>query len=167
MNYSRTKRHFLVKITSWMIYNHISLSQKERDKRKMIQNGSDINSRSRETTIRISLESAHVTSEHLGFLLLAFESGFRCSRNGGPPVIWIISLYLWDQVYFVVITIVEFLITVLSITYLNNIFCGWTISLISFPRWNISSLRDNLSDIWHDVSFVMKTFLKLIDTNQV
>jgi len=32
----------LVKITSWMIYNHINLSQKEPDK-KMIQNGSDIN----------------------------------------------------------------------------------------------------------------------------
>ena len=26
-----------------MTYNHISLSQKEPDKRKMIQNGSDIN----------------------------------------------------------------------------------------------------------------------------
>jgi len=28
------------------------------------------------------------------FLLPAFESGFRGSRNGGSPVIWIISLYL-------------------------------------------------------------------------
>jgi len=27
-------------------------------------------------------------------LILALESGFRCSRNGGPPVILIISLYL-------------------------------------------------------------------------
>ena len=33
----------VVKITSSMTYNHISLSQKEADKRKMIQNGSDIN----------------------------------------------------------------------------------------------------------------------------
>ena len=36
----------------------------------------------------------HVTSEHFSFLFPAFESGFRCSRNGDPPVIWIISLYL-------------------------------------------------------------------------
>ena len=43
------------------------------------------------------------------FLLPAFEYGFRCSRNGGPPVIWIISLYLWYRVYFVII-IVEFLL---------------------------------------------------------
>ena len=50
---------------------------------------------------------------HLSFLLSSFESGFRCSRNGGLPVIWIISLYLF-QVYFVII-IVEFLVTVLSI----------------------------------------------------
>jgi len=50
--------------------------------------------------------------EHLSFLLPAFESGFRCSRNGSPPVIWIISLYF-------VIIIVEFLVTVLSITYLR------------------------------------------------
>jgi len=35
-----------------------------------------------------------VTSEHLTFLLPAFESGIRCNHNGGPPVIWIISLYL-------------------------------------------------------------------------
>jgi len=41
-----------------------------------------------------SLENAHVTSEHFSFLLPFFESGFRCSRKGGPPVVWIISLYL-------------------------------------------------------------------------
>jgi len=40
-NYSRTKRHYLVKITSCMTYNHMCLSQKEPDKRKMIQNGSE------------------------------------------------------------------------------------------------------------------------------
>jgi len=45
------------------------------------------------------------------FLLPAFQSGFRYSRNGGPLVIWIISLYLLYQVYFVII-IVEFLVTV-------------------------------------------------------
>ena len=58
--------------------------------------------------VYVSLESAHVTSEHFSFLLPAFESG--------PPVIGIISLYLWYQVYFVII-IVEFLVTVLSITF--------------------------------------------------
>jgi len=45
---------------------------------------------------RQSRERAHVTSDHLCLLLAAFESGFRCSSNGGPPVIWIISLYLDD-----------------------------------------------------------------------
>ena len=39
----------------------------------------------------LCLRLAQVTSEHLTFLLLAFESGIRCSRNGGPPVMWIIS----------------------------------------------------------------------------
>ena len=29
------------------------------------------------------------------FFLPAFESGFRCSRNDGPPVIWMIYIYLW------------------------------------------------------------------------
>jgi len=32
------------------------------------------------------------------FLLSAFESGFRCSRNGGPPVIWIFP-YITDIGY--------------------------------------------------------------------
>jgi len=35
-----------------------------------------------------------MTSEHLNFLFPTFESGIQCSRNGGPPLIWIISLYL-------------------------------------------------------------------------
>ena len=42
-NYSRPKQHYLVNITSWMTYNHISLSQNEPYKRKMIKNGSEIN----------------------------------------------------------------------------------------------------------------------------
>jgi len=61
------------------------------------------------------------------FLLPAFESGFRCSRNGGPPLIWIISLYLWYRVYFVII-IAEILVTVLNITYLKSIFWWWTVA---------------------------------------
>jgi len=61
-----------------------------------------------------------MTSEHFSVLLPTLESDFRCSRNGRPPVIWIISLYLLYQVYFMII-IVEFLVIVLSITYLTNI----------------------------------------------
>jgi len=87
------------------------------------------NKHSRETIIRISLEGTCMTSEHFSFLLSAFESGFRYSHNGSPPVIWIISLYLWYQVYFVII-ILEFLVTVLRITYLRNIFWGWTVPLM-------------------------------------
>jgi len=56
-----------------MTYNHISLSQKELDKRKMIQTGSEINAQ--ETIICISIEIAHVTLEHFSFLPPAFESG--------------------------------------------------------------------------------------------
>ena len=85
----------------------------EEDDSKWLRNQS-----SRETIIRVSLEIADVTSEHFSLFLPAFESGFRCSHNGGPQVIWIISLYLWFQVYFMII-IVEFLVTVLSITYLK------------------------------------------------
>jgi len=61
-----------------------------------------------------------MTSEHLSFLLPAFESGFQCSRNGSPPVIWIISLYLRYQVCLVII-IVEFVATDLSIICLKII----------------------------------------------
>jgi len=79
----------------------------------------------------------HQSGEHpcdvgaFQFLLPAFESGFWCSRNGGPPVIWIISLYLWYQVYFVII-IVEFLVTILSIAYLKNIFWVRTVPLSDY-----------------------------------
>ena len=66
-----------------MTYNHISLSQKEPDKRKMIKNGSEINAQevynlhqSRETMIHVSLESTCVMSEHFSFLLPTVESGF-------------------------------------------------------------------------------------------
>ena len=55
-NYFRIKRNYLVKIRSWITYNHT-------------------------------------------------ESGFRCSRNDGPPVIWVISLCLWYQVYLVIIIV--------------------------------------------------------------
>ena len=60
-----------------------------------------------------------VTSEHLNSL----HSAFRCNLNSGTPVIWIISLYLWYQAYFMII-ILKFWVTVLSFTYLKNIFYG-------------------------------------------
>jgi len=53
------------------------------------------------------------------YSISTFESGFRYSRNGGPPVI---SLYLWYQVYFVII-IVEFFVAV---------FWGWTVPEMDF-----------------------------------
>ena len=46
------EHNYLVKITSWMTYNHISLSRKEPDKRKMIKNGSDINHSPRQSRER-------------------------------------------------------------------------------------------------------------------
>jgi len=42
----------------------------------------------------LSVLLTQVTSEHLTFLLSAIESGIRCSLNGRPLVIWIISLHL-------------------------------------------------------------------------
>jgi len=66
----------------------------------------------------------------------------KCS-NGGPPAIWIISLYLWYQVYFVII-IVECLVTVLSTTYLRDIFWGWTI-----PLNKANYLLKNVVPYWH------------------
>jgi len=62
-----------------MTYNHISLSQKEPDKWKMINNDSDINVLW-ETIIHVGLESAHVTSEH-------FSCSFSPSNlASGAPV---------------------------------------------------------------------------------
>jgi len=90
----------------------------------MIQNGSDINAQ-RNYNPRQSRERQVLRQSISVFLLPAFESGFWCSRNGSPPVIWIISLY---QVHFVII-IVEFLVTVLSITYLK-IFSDGGLSLL-------------------------------------
>ena len=119
-NYSRTKWDYTVKITSWMIYNHINLNQKELYKRKMIQNGSDINAQEKLSQSRKCL--CHSIS------VFTIPPSNLASSNGDTPVIWIISLYLWYQVHFVII-IVEYLVTVLSITYLKIIFWGWTIPL--------------------------------------
>jgi len=95
--------------------------------------------------ISVSQKNIRVTSEHFSCLLPAFESDIRCSRNGGPPVIWIISLYPWYQVYFVIIT-AEFLVTVLSITYLRNIFWGWTVPFSNDTLSNIVRRNAKLGD---------------------
>ena len=52
-----------------------------------------------------------------------FKPGIQCSRNGGPPVIWNISLHLF------VIIIVKVFFTVISITHFRNIIWGWTVPL--------------------------------------
>ena len=54
------------------------------------------------------------------FLLPTFESGFWFSLNGHLPVIWIISLYLWNQVYFSWLLLWN--IPFLSITYFRVFF---------------------------------------------
>ena len=108
-NYSRTKLHYLVNIQPYQFEPERTLQ--EEDDSKWLRYWC-----SRATIIHVSLESVHVTSGHFSFLFFAFESGFQCSHNGGHPVIWIISLYIWYQVYFVII-IVDFLVSVLRITF--------------------------------------------------
>jgi len=62
---------------------------------------------------------SHLTSEHVTFFLSAIQSDIRGSLNGYPPVIRIISLYLWYQIEFV-ITFDGFRITFMSITRLSH-----------------------------------------------
>ena len=124
-NYSRTKQLYLVKIASWMIYNHINLSQKVPDKRKMIQKA-QILTLKRNYNPRHSISVCSFTSSNL-------VSG--AAVMAALQLFWIISVYLWYHVHFVII-IVEFLVTVLSITYLKNIFYGWTVPLSCFSPAN-------------------------------
>jgi len=70
-NYSRTKWHYLVKCTSWMTYNHMSFRQKEADKR---------NYYSRETIIRISLESSDMSISVFSFPPSNLASGTAIRR---------------------------------------------------------------------------------------
>ena len=99
--------------------------------------------------------SCDVRSDDFSFLLPDFESGFQCSHNSSPPVIWIVSLYLWDQVYFIII-IVEFFVTVLSITYLRNIFWGWTVPL------SVASMCVRLNEVCNTTAFLKPNILLLI-----
>ena len=125
-NYSRTIRHYLNKN---YVMNDVQLYQFEPEGTWQEEDHSKLlgYNHSRETINRIRLDSTHVMSEHFSFLLPTFQSDLQCSHNGIPPVIWILSLYLY-QVYFAII-ILEFLVTVLSITYFKNIFWGWNVPL--------------------------------------
>jgi len=100
-NNSRTKRSNLAKFTLWLTFSYISLSQKYHYKIPIVLKQVDSSKENARRTgntnwclCELCLLLAQVTSEHLTFLLLAFESGIWCSHNGSPPVIWIISLYL-------------------------------------------------------------------------
>ena len=65
-----------------MTYNHNSLSQKEPDKRKMIQMAQKLTLKRNYNPRRSRKRLCDVRA--FQFLLPAFESGFLCSRNGGP-----------------------------------------------------------------------------------
>jgi len=119
-NNSKTKDHNLVKITLSITYYHISLNLKNHYTVKMIL----IARRTGKTDWclhELCVLLALVTSTYLAFLVRDFKSGFRCSCNGSPPLIWISSLYIWYQGYFVII-IVECLVT-----YLINTIWGWPV----------------------------------------
>jgi len=98
-NNSKTKRSNFAKVTSRLTFRHISLSQKEIYKMKMIpiemmENNANRTGNNNWRLCELCVRLAQVTSEHLTFLFPTFESGIRCSRNDGPPVIWISSLCL-------------------------------------------------------------------------
>jgi len=90
---------------------------------EMIHNGLDINSLEQLSNSCQSREGSYDVS----FLLPTFKSN-------SPLVNWIISQYVWYQVSFVII-FVEFLVTVLSSTYLRNIFWGQAIPLICWSAY--------------------------------
>jgi len=71
---------------------------------------------------------SHLNSEHVIFFLPAIQSIIRGSRNGYPPVISIISLYLWYQVEFLII-ILRFWVVFISVSHFNHIIWGWTVPL--------------------------------------
>ena len=108
-NNSRTKLNNLVKTMPWITHNHISLSQRNHYKMRIIlivsKKSRIIEESARRTgnpnwcLCELSVLLVQVTSEHLTFLLPVFKSGIRHNHNGSSPVIWIIPLYLWYQVY--------------------------------------------------------------------
>jgi len=109
----------LLKITSWIIYNHISLSQKKPGKRKMIQMA-QILTLNRNCNLRQSRERS---CDVRAFQFFFFPPSNLASGAAVMALLqyWSISLCLWYQVYFVII-IVEILVTALSITYLKKCF---------------------------------------------
>jgi hypothetical protein len=86
----------------------------------------------------------HMRLEHIKKFLSVIQSSIWGSCNGYPPVISIISLYLWYQVEFVII-IVGFGATFISITHLNHIIRGWTIPVKNIFIFLYCKLIDKLS----------------------
>ena len=109
-NNHRTNRSYLVKFTSGMAFSHISLCQKERYQVKIIlivlkkRNQRRKHTGNRETNwclCEFWFRLLQVRSEHLTFNFPPpFESGTQCSLNGGPLVIWVMSLYQVIITYF-------------------------------------------------------------------
>jgi len=139
MNKSRTKFNNLVKITPWLIYNHISLIQKNHYKMKKGESSKKVWGEL-ETLTGVYVNSVSSWPRwHQTTWLFSFPPSNLASSAAviysSPLVIWIISLYLWYQVHFV-----EFLVTVLSITYFFNIFWGWTVPLSNTFKYECFSL---------------------------
>jgi len=91
-NYSRTKRTYLEWHIIIIVWPGRNLT------RGRLFKIAEILTLKRNYNPRQYIESANVTSDHFSFLLPTFESGFRCSHNGGLPVIWIIS-HIYDIRY--------------------------------------------------------------------
>jgi len=93
--------------TSWLTFSHISLSQKNHYKMRMITIVLKKAKSSKKAWEELgTLAGVYVNSvyscprwrQNMTFLLPTFKTDFRCSHNGGPPVIWIISWYMWYQI---------------------------------------------------------------------
>ena len=104
-NNSGRKNSKLSKVTSWLTFIHISLCQNKYYNMKMIPIVSKKAESSKKGRGELgTLTGVFVNSVYSWFWwhqiiwLFAFESSIQCSCTGGPPVIWIISLYLWNQV---------------------------------------------------------------------
>ena len=105
-NYSRTKRHYLA---SWMIYNHINLSQKEPYKRKIIKSGS--NPMWRQSISVFSFPPSNLASDAAIMAALQYFGLFP---------------YIYDMRYISWLLLWKFWL--LFQAFKNN-FWGWTVSL--------------------------------------
>jgi len=113
---SRTKCSNLAKFTSRLTFSHISLIQKDHYKMKMIP----IISKKAESSKKARGEPGTLTSVHV-------NSVYSWPR-------WRQSTWLFSfppsNLASGAAVMAEFLFTVLSISYLNNIISGWTVPLI-------------------------------------